>query len=66
MLRQNGLQQEDETFVRLVSTYGACENTIFFHLGLNSLPWQPYCQEVFTLYLLKIERKRQFQHDVVL
>ena len=28
----------NETFILLVFTYGASENAIFVHLGLNSMP----------------------------
>ena len=37
------LQKEDETFGLVISAYVASENAIFVHLGLDSLPWQPYC-----------------------
>ena len=36
-------KQLDETFRLLVSMYWASENVTFNHLGLNSLPRQPYC-----------------------
>ena len=48
MLRQNGLQQEDETFRLLVSAYGPSENAIFVHLRLN--------KEVFVAYLMKFKK----------
>ena len=64
MLHQNGLKYGDETFGLLVSTYWASENVIVNHLGLNSLPWQPYCYGLFAAHLGKITKNRQFQHDV--
>ena len=38
MLRQNGLQQETETFRLVLSAYGTSENAFFGHVGLKSLP----------------------------
>ena len=36
-------REMNETFRLLISKYLASENVILNHLGLNSLPWQPYC-----------------------
>ena len=44
MLRQNDLQQEDETFRLSVSADGRSENVIFVYLRLT--------QEVFAAYLM--------------
>ena len=53
--------KKNETFRLLVSTYWASENVILNHLGLNSLPWQPYCKEVFAAHLGKITKVANFK-----
>ena len=65
-LHQNGLDQENESFRLLVSTYGASENAFIYLPGTQFVAMVTYYLEVFTAYLVKITKNSQFQIGIVL